>query len=367
MNVRDIAPNNLILLLGSPRSGTTWIAKIFDSHPRVLYRHEPDKFIADPMLRRNFGYPAYASLLERAERYVRDLIGSDDLRAAGIRPIFEKSYYKPGDHLRRVVQIWAFSGLERIGAARLLGPLRVPDRIDPARSDDIKVVVKSVAAEGRARLLVDAMPGCRVIFIVRDPFGHIASMRRGSELGMFQRRTPLDECLGTEQAARYGLDWVSFAKLTNLEQHAWHWALHNEKALDDLEGIQRAMVVRYNDVCRDPVGMVKTLFRFVDLNWNVQTAAFVHASTQAEATEKYYKIFRNTATNLERWRKELTVAEQSEIAGIVRQTKMGKLFAYVLISGENESAPSAYPLQAENGNAGGETSGEAPIRSISVA
>ena len=31
-----------LLLFGMPRSGTTWLGKIFDSHPRVLYRHEPD-------------------------------------------------------------------------------------------------------------------------------------------------------------------------------------------------------------------------------------------------------------------------------------------------------------------------------------
>ena len=32
----------LILLFGMPRSGTTWLGKIFDSHPDTLYRHEPD-------------------------------------------------------------------------------------------------------------------------------------------------------------------------------------------------------------------------------------------------------------------------------------------------------------------------------------
>ena len=31
-----------ILAIGMPRSGTTWIGKILDSHPRTLYRHEPD-------------------------------------------------------------------------------------------------------------------------------------------------------------------------------------------------------------------------------------------------------------------------------------------------------------------------------------
>jgi len=32
-----------ILVSGSPRSGTTWLAKLLDSHPDVLYRHEPDE------------------------------------------------------------------------------------------------------------------------------------------------------------------------------------------------------------------------------------------------------------------------------------------------------------------------------------
>ena len=31
-----------LLLFGLPRSGTTWLGKIFDSHPDTLYWHEPD-------------------------------------------------------------------------------------------------------------------------------------------------------------------------------------------------------------------------------------------------------------------------------------------------------------------------------------
>jgi hypothetical protein len=35
-------PENSVIILGLPRSGTTWISKILDSHPAVVYRHEPD-------------------------------------------------------------------------------------------------------------------------------------------------------------------------------------------------------------------------------------------------------------------------------------------------------------------------------------
>ena len=38
-------PSRSILVVGLPRSGTTWIGKIFDSHPRTLYLHEPDSAV----------------------------------------------------------------------------------------------------------------------------------------------------------------------------------------------------------------------------------------------------------------------------------------------------------------------------------
>ena len=31
-----------IFVFGMPRSGTSWLGKIFDSHPDVVFRHEPD-------------------------------------------------------------------------------------------------------------------------------------------------------------------------------------------------------------------------------------------------------------------------------------------------------------------------------------
>ena len=31
---------NTIIILGYPRSGTTWFANLFNSHPDVVYRHE---------------------------------------------------------------------------------------------------------------------------------------------------------------------------------------------------------------------------------------------------------------------------------------------------------------------------------------
>src|SRR5690349_8179034 len=68
-----------ILGLGFPRFGTTWLAKIFDSHPDVLYRHEPDELTGpDPSLA-----PA---------GQIRTWLLQRSPRAAAKRPNFPKSW-----------------------------------------------------------------------------------------------------------------------------------------------------------------------------------------------------------------------------------------------------------------------------------
>ena len=64
----------IILIAGMARSGTTWIGKIFDSHRRNLYRHEPDSVLRDaaiPLV----APPEEIPRLEAASRhYVQKLI-----------------------------------------------------------------------------------------------------------------------------------------------------------------------------------------------------------------------------------------------------------------------------------------------------
>jgi hypothetical protein len=42
--------DNLVLLVGAARSGTTWLARVLDSHPDLIHRHEPVMVIRDETL-----------------------------------------------------------------------------------------------------------------------------------------------------------------------------------------------------------------------------------------------------------------------------------------------------------------------------
>ena len=80
-----VAPDalaSLILVVGAPRSGTTWLAKIIDSHPDVLYRHEPDETL-----------PGSASLTGTTlQGLLADWVADRGARSASKRPFFPKSW-----------------------------------------------------------------------------------------------------------------------------------------------------------------------------------------------------------------------------------------------------------------------------------
>src|SRR5689334_11827434 len=96
MSLADLANERVILVLGGPRSGTTWLAKIFDSHPDVLYRHEPDTVNRDRVLQDVFTDGQIDAHREAARHYLRQLLQVQTLKTAGSLPLFRKKLLRPG-------------------------------------------------------------------------------------------------------------------------------------------------------------------------------------------------------------------------------------------------------------------------------
>jgi hypothetical protein len=322
MNIRDLAEEDIILLVGSPRSGTTWLAKIIDSHPDVLYRHEPDKILRAPLMRRNFRPEEWADNRDAARAYARDLIQANYLKAIRILPSFRKNYQSLCVYYTKFTCLMLLGALGRLDVAHRLERVQIPDMISAKPGHRIKLLIKSIASHGRVGLMARAMPQIRIIYLIRDPFGHIASMRRGLELGKFEKRIPLEECLETEYAAAYGLTRATFERLPMIEQITWHWALLNKKMIADIDGHPRAMTVSYDALCADPAGQARSVFSFAGLTWHERTATFVIASTTANGRDEYYGIYKNTAETLGKSRERLSQDEQSRIEGIIRETGM---------------------------------------------
>jgi hypothetical protein len=253
---------------------------------------------------------------------MQTMIAANHVRSVGVMPLFPKSYLTPGAYYARSTSILAIGLFGKLGAKRWLDRLRVPDIVDRNAARPLKVVIKSIASHGRVRLMTEAMPAARMVYIVRNPLGYVASMRRGINLRKFERPIPLEECLGTEQAARHAMTRETFDALPLIEKLAWHWVLRNEKALDELAGYPRALVVRYDALCANPLAQARALVDFAGLDWDRRTEAFLAASTRASGPDGYYRLYKNSAESAGKWRLELTLDEQSRIYDIVRNTSL---------------------------------------------
>jgi hypothetical protein len=302
---REVLVRQSILILGSPRSGTSWLAKIVDSHPDILYRHEPDEAV---QLR---AHPA-EQLLAWAQQ--------GGLRVVAKRPWFRKSWRPwPVELLWRT----AASGLalaERLPLARVTS---VPDLILPSCRRRLRLAMKIVNWDGTGAAA--ALPETRVLLILRHPCGQVASVMAGRRTGQFT--APLAEDGGMiaarNYAARFGVDGAAFDKAPDYAQYAWVWRAFNEPIVDALGRLPNARVVVYDDLCRNPNGLSRELFSFLNLSWQPQTQSFLDTSTSHDGPSGFYDVFRSGPLTSERWRQTMTPEAQQTVREIVRAGTLG--------------------------------------------
>lgn len=306
----DTLATRCILIAGAPRSGTTWLAKIFDSHPAVLYRHEPDEVA-----------PPGDSIQDSVARWVVQT----DPRTAGKRPYFPKSWRSGPARLLRTGLAYASAAAGRAG----LPAWHIPDlgRIGAAR-----VVIKSVRLSRGIGEFAAAFPEGRAVFIPRHPCGQVASVMRGTKDGRFvlaEEGTdmPFDEAGAIAFAARFGLDEPAFQRLPDAGKYAWAWRAFNETALAGLEGLANARVVVYEDLCASPASQVQSLFAFAGLPWHAQTAAFLDRSTTYDGQAGYYAVVRNSIAAADRWRTAMPPADQEAVRAVVRDSPLARYWS----------------------------------------
>src|SRR6202521_1806950 len=82
----------MLFIVGMTRGGNTWLGKIFDAHPDVFYRHEPDSILKTRTL------PAFCEnqeldrYLPLAQEYFEAVFKVRNSKAIGTFPIMPKSY-----------------------------------------------------------------------------------------------------------------------------------------------------------------------------------------------------------------------------------------------------------------------------------
>ncbi|GAB3678500.1 sulfotransferase family protein [Salinisphaera aquimarina] len=332
MNIRAPSPadgQQLILLFGMPRSGTTWLGKLFDSHPHVLYCHEPDH-------RRVFADSGAADAADRyrleLQTFVAGLPALQSLRVAGKRPLFRKKFMSEfGFQVARLSTEVARAG------SRVYPAFPIVVHHDGSGDPERRVVWKSIQSLSSLAPTLTALEKARGIHILRHPCGYIASTLRGVDLKTFSDNSSIGwmayksarNAAGTPLGDRFGFgdDHEQMVRdLTPEERLAWHWVLTNEKARMEVGDNTRYLRVRYEDICRDPQAGVQKMFEFAGLEMSDQTQAFIAASTGSSQND-YYSVYKNPSQAAWRWREELDDQTVARVMAIATRSTLGAEYA----------------------------------------
>jgi Sulfotransferase family len=315
--------SKLVLILGVPRSGTSWIGKIFDSHPAVVYRHEPDDVIGQkelPLVCPIEDIPRYT---DAARRFVARLTNVRQIKSVGTWPVFAKQFQPfPAPFIRRALVVGVRAAQAVSPTADWLKQLAIPDLINHD-SSRISYVIKSINMLGDAALLATALPESRVIVVFRHPCGHIASIKRGQSNRIMSQGPSRPTVLATSRARELGFTKERYDELPILDCHAWAWAFLHEKLFKETTNLPNVRLLRYEDLCCDPETQARALLEFAQLPWAAETSKFIDRSTRASGTARYFSVYRDPMDAATKWRRELAPDEIVRFMGIVEKVIPG--------------------------------------------
>jgi hypothetical protein len=312
-------PRRVVLLLGSPRSGTSWLAKILDTHPEVWYAHEPLSKSSRERVR------ALTSLLRKgtpSEDERRELLAEvcwADSQCMLV-PFFPKAWrWTPTCLLSTARLAVSISGWGRA----LFGNWFTPPA--HARFD---LVVKEVDWQGFVSRVVRGLEPAALIVIVRHPCAVVASRLQGLRLGImdsyragwWERHCAVCKGLGYSEAV--------FQKMQDYEFFALTWLLQNVEYQATAQHHPHAVTVVYEDLCRDPRARSAELFAALGWEPSATTDDFIERSTRPGTARQvkrwlrgrrsYYDIFKDPTKTCGAWRDLLTKDQQERTLAIAR-------------------------------------------------
>lgn len=317
----------LILLFGMPRSGTTWLGKIFDSHPDTLYRHEPDSrgtLNAIPLFPFKKDAEKYVPLLNQ---YVEELPAIRDEKVSATLPIFAKSYYSPVQFALRSLLCFCIKA-----TSHMLGSVPIPKILNTTNQINTPVVWKSIESLGRLGLLAKVFPEARCLLILRHPCGYIASVLHGEISQKFESAVLSNEdwkmyhlLLELPLATELEISIDTITGMMPIERLALRWSLYYEHALTETAGLNNVLVVRYEDFCEQPLKEVQKAFQHCQLPWTVQTERFITSSTSKQ-NGAYYSVFKDPKVAATKWEKQLSKEDVRRIMAVVAKFKAGSYY-----------------------------------------
>lgn len=261
----------IIVIVGMPRSGTSWLSQIIDSCPNVRFRLSPI-----------FSYEFKNIVNEESDREAYERLFSGAYRS--------NSEFMRQSYRREANQYPTFTQKEE-----------TPEIL----------AIKMTRFHNLISRMLHLFDNLKVVAIVRHPCGAINSWLTAP--GEFPKDAePLNEwryarCRKTAPEEFWGFeDWK---KVTWLH-------LQLEKEYPDA-----FKIVQYERLLDAPMDEVKQLFKFLALQFTTQTEQFLIES-HARHDENPYSVYKNLQIVRNKWQTELAETIKTEIINEIRGTDL---------------------------------------------
>ncbi len=305
----------MIALIGMPRSGTTWIAKLLDSHPQTYYLHEPDseRRLSVPQIVESKDVQQYA---DEVSSFLGTIEDTTSLKVKGRLPLFPKSYFSWVDlNLNRgliaVAKLWA----------KVFGVKHAQIRFLRRPKDHVKVW-KSIESAGRVNVFSQADPQMKIAALVRHPCAVINSELRGEAQKKFSSSTPIYEnwelferLLESSFAQSNQLSLEQIKQMTPAQRLAWRWLIYY-KQLQENDGQGNCKVFYHHQFCNQPQQTLQQLLDFAGLSFDEQTQQYLRQTT-THHSDSYYSTEKDPKVASEAWKTQMDPQDIEAIKEIV--------------------------------------------------
>ncbi|MBW8191620.1 sulfotransferase [Neiella marina] len=306
--------SEIIFVAGFPRSGTTWFSNIINSHSKVVYRHE--------ILGRQAS--AFPAPLFDAIKHNAGLSDIDYEQAIGIiaessvetdKPPFFVKDHGLLKHPQLHYFLWSAAKLVKPIASLYLKLFKAP-----IYKEGWRILVKETRSTTDMTSILKGLRVEHVLFLVREPYGAIASHIKGASMGLIYgaSQTAKNRWFEVSKDKPYvkalALEQEQIEQMSAAEFLAIKWRVYYEDAVVIQSEQQQAQFCFYDQYVSQPFDCSKTLFESLKLDFSPQVEAFIGQSTGKTASSvalkdssnEYYSVYRKASFDTEGWKKELS-------------------------------------------------------------
>jgi hypothetical protein len=317
----------VVLIAGTGRSGTTWLAKLLDASPQVLYRNEPDNWHGVPWFKdipsRVDPLPENDVFREPFARGIERCLSTHCLQYVP-PPSFRKDFQRNGLFWSVDVGLRAMRKLG-LGDGPILEMPRFAFRQNPRA---VHLVVKSVISNLRLAWIHQQFPDYRLVLIIRHPGGYLSSSLRvhpKGDVDGFGRRSRLDGTLLPFPRPEFERYAEAYANGTDFERELIYWIVANETPLIALANSPALKVVVYEELCAEPERVLREVYEHCRIPFGESTLRFLRASTSEHQSDDY-GVFKDPKRVAWQWREEIDARQREMIESHLAGTRLAQFW-----------------------------------------